>query len=76
MNVSELIEKLGEYPSEMRVVTRGYESGWHDITIFNEVKLLLNHNKEWWSGEHKEIGFGDDGECDEMALSIDGDNPL
>ena len=76
MNVGELIEKLKEYPSDMRVVTRGKESGWHDITEFGEVKLLLNANSDWWSGEHKEMWYGSYEEPDVVALSMNGYNPL
>ena len=75
MNVTELIKKLSEYPAEMRVVTQGYEGGWHDITEFEEIGLCLFANDDKYFGEHEEAELMyPKREADEVALSLDGLN--
>lgn len=54
MNVKELIELLGEYPSEMRVVVQGYEDGYDDASSLNvsRKQVKLNAGTEDWVGDH------------------------
>ena len=54
MNVKELIETLGEYPAEMRVVVQGYEDGYDDLSPeqLSKVKISLETGKERWEGMH------------------------
>ena len=54
MNVKELIEKLGEYPQDMRVVVQGYEDGYDDLTRsqIGSRKIALNTGKHSWEGMH------------------------
>ncbi len=56
MNVIELIEKLKEFPPNMRVVVEGYEGGYDDINRFKETGIIPNmntgSNKKWYYGEH------------------------
>jgi hypothetical protein len=51
MTVSELIEQLKSYPSDMRVLTLGYEGGYNDIVIKNR-PIELNINT-WYYGPHE-----------------------
>ena len=54
MNVKELIETLGEYPAEMRVVVQGYEDGYDDLSLeqLSKVKIALNIGQQRWEGTH------------------------
>ena len=54
MNVQELIEILGEYPQEMRVVVQGYEDGYDDLTSDQILKhkITLNTGRHSWEGVH------------------------
>ena len=66
MNVRELIEVLGEYPVEMRVVVQGYEDGYDDLSPeqLSRVKIVLDAGKERWEGKHGATGIrqSEDGE--------------
>lgn len=42
MTVKELIEKLGAFPEDMRVVVPGYEAGLDDVQEVREVQVELN----------------------------------
>lgn len=57
MNVKELIEVLGEYPAEMRVVVQGYEDGYDDLSGYSvkQRQVKLNVGKERWAGDHIEF---------------------
>jgi len=54
MTIAELIEKLKEYPQDLRVVVRGYEGGVDDVTYFEEMEIYLNYNTSWFYGKHEE----------------------
>ena len=76
MNVRDLIELLGEYPAEMRVVVQGYEDGYDDVerSRIAQTQVKLNAGKEQWEGDH--IGFEpsfdrvDDGDVVETVVAI------
>lgn len=54
MTIAELIEKLKKFPQDSRVVVRGYEGGVDDVTSIDDIKILLNYNKDaWYYGDHK-----------------------
>ena len=59
MTVKELSQILKTYPSDMRVVVSGYESGWDDINLSSLSKktVLLNYGKESYNGRHEEVYF-------------------
>ena len=59
MNVKELIEVLGEYPADMRVVVQGYEDGYDDLSPeqLSRVKIVLDAGKERWEGKHGATGI-------------------
>ena len=54
MTVSELIDKLKSYPSDMRVLTLGYEGGLNDISLgTNSVVFGHKGNEAWYYGPHE-----------------------
>ena len=61
MLVSELIELLREYPSDLLVVVNGYEEGYDDLSPrqISTAKISLNTGTHHWEGRHGEPGpFG------------------
>lgn len=57
MNVSELIEKLNDFPPDTRVVVRGYEGGFSDMDEIEETEIYLNCNTSWFYGPHEEVDY-------------------
>jgi len=55
MNVGQLIEQLKNYPPDLRVVSRGYEGGYDDIDSFEQLKIVLDYNDEWYYGKHEDV---------------------
>ena len=57
MNVKQLIDKLGEYPAETRVVVQGYEDGFDDVdaACVERRQVRLNVGKHDWAGDHMEF---------------------
>jgi hypothetical protein len=54
MTVSELIEQLRDYPSDMRVLTLGYEGGLNDISLgTNSIVFGHKGNEAWYYGPHE-----------------------
>jgi hypothetical protein len=55
MIVSELIEQLRNYPSDMRVLTLGYEGGFDDISVKTE-NIIFDYNDKdtWYMGRHED----------------------
>lgn len=54
MTVNELIEQLKNYPSNMRVLTLGYEGGLNDISLgTNSVVFGYKGNEAWYYGPHE-----------------------
>ena len=56
MTVKELMELLGKYPDDLRVVVNGYEDGYDDISpkrIFT-TKIQLDAGTHDWEGQHNE----------------------
>ena len=60
MNISELIQVLKEYPSDMRVVVNGYECGYDDLSPdrVSVAKISLNAGKHSYEGKHGELYDG------------------
>ena len=54
MNVNQLIKRLQMYPPDLRVVVRGYEGGYNDVDIFENLKIVLNYHEEWYYGKHED----------------------
>ena len=58
MTVGELIQKLNEYPQDMRVLTLGYEGGLDDIDVkFDSVVFNVNDKDTWYLGPHDYVGY-------------------
>ena len=62
MTVNELINKLLDYPSNMRVLTLGYEGGYHDIRLDNNdiVFDVKRGDGAWYYGPHECVKFTDE----------------
>ncbi len=54
MTIAELIELLGGYPPELRVVVDSYEEGYDDLSPNQMIvqKICLNTGTESWQGMH------------------------
>jgi hypothetical protein len=58
MTVAELIEQLRDYPSDMRVLTLGYEGGYDDICLkTKDIVFNVNSKDTWYLGSHDEPGM-------------------
>ena len=70
LNVKELIELLGEYPGEMRVVVDGYEDGYDDVNrnYVEPVKVKLHTGKHRWEGRHQELGIKEADDSDAVEV--------
>lgn len=64
MTVRELIESLSKIEDqEVKVMVRGYEGGYNDIVIGNDIEdntpaiidVALDVNDEWYYGRHERI---------------------
>lgn len=60
MTVAELIEQLKNYPSDMRVLTLGYEGGYNDVKL-NTEEIVFNFSKNdaWYYGPHERVQLTD-----------------
>ena len=58
MNVRDMIDLLGRYPEDMRVVVNGYEQGYDDLSPeqISVVPITLNTGKHDWDGRHGDPG--------------------
>ena len=56
MTVRELIDLLGGYPGDVRVVVNGYEEGYDDLSPrqISIVPIALNTGVHDWEGRHGE----------------------
>lgn len=60
MTVNELIEQLKNYPSDMRVLTLGYEGGYNDINLkTEEIIFNFSQNDAWYYGPHERVKLTD-----------------
>jgi hypothetical protein len=55
MTIAELIQTLSQYDPHLPVVVKGYEGGFNDVSIIEEITLESNVNTEYWYGAHEEI---------------------
>lgn len=53
MKVSDLIELLKRQPPDLRVILKGYENGYADISGLRERSIKLDVNPQWWNGPHE-----------------------
>ncbi len=70
MIVQELINRLREYPSNMRVLTLGYEGGLNDISLgTNDVVFGHKDNEAWYYGPHEYAKYvGEDNKGTECLI--------
>ena len=60
MTVNELIEQLKSYPSDMRVLTLGYEGGYDDIGLkTKDIVFNVNSKDTWYYGPHECVKYTD-----------------
>ncbi len=54
MNVRAIVEVLGQYPEDMRIVVNGFEEGYDDLSpeFLSVVELALNANRYRFVGRH------------------------
>lgn len=72
MTVIELIEALGKFPPETRVVVAGYEGGYNDISKIDDKRLQLDAYTEWWYGQHDDAKDG----SGVAAIYLSGENRM
>ena len=54
VTVNELVQLLVKYPPGLRVVVKGYENGYDDLSPeqLSMVRIALNTGKHPWEGQH------------------------
>lgn len=52
MTVAELIARLNEFPQDMLVLGRGYETGFDPIETVETVEVVKQKDPSWWDGEY------------------------
>ena len=57
MTVKELVELLGKYPDDLRVVVNGYEDGYDDVSPerISVIKIQLDTQIHDWEGQHSDF---------------------
>jgi hypothetical protein len=69
MTVSELIEQLKNYPSDMRILTLGYEGGYNDVDLkTEEIVFNFSKNDPWYYGPHESVRFSEDDKGTECLI--------
>jgi len=68
MTVQELIQHLEKLDPNTRVIIRGYEGGYNDITNIADIPIKLNVNTAWYYGVHEEVLTDED--ADEHAYLL------
>ena len=60
MTVKELIEKLQTLDPNLRVFVSGYEGGYDDAAIPNNIMdIALDYHDEWYYGKHEDANMVD-----------------
>ncbi len=54
MTVKELIEQLQQLDPDLHVFTSGYEGGYNDVYVGEEMEIALNVHDEWYYGKHED----------------------
>lgn len=52
MKAKEHIDLLKNFPPDQKVVIRGYEGGFNDITELRRVRVVHQPNSKWYYGEY------------------------
>ena len=54
MTVKELIEQLQQLDPDLHVFTQGYEGGYEDVYVDEDVmEIALDVHEEWYYGKHE-----------------------
>ena len=66
MTASELITLLQEQPRDIKIVVRGYEDGYNDVSRLIPVNISQDKNDKWYYGEY----FKNDAEGSIAAIEL------
>lgn len=58
MTVKQLIEQLQQLDPDLHVFTSGYEGGFDDVYVGEEMEIALNVHDEWYYGKHESADSG------------------
>ena len=72
MTVKELVELLGKYPNDLRVVVNGYEDGFDDLSPerISVIKIQLDTQIYDWEGQHNDF-YGSEKETTDDAKIVE-----
>ena len=72
MTVKELVEHLGKYPDDLRVVVNGYEDGFDDVSPerISVIKIQLDTQIYDWEGQHSDF-YGSEAEITDDAEIVE-----
>ena len=70
MTVKELMEFLGKYPDDLRVVVNGYEDGYDDILPerISTRKIQLDAGTHDWEGKHNDPPYETEATTDDAKI--------
>jgi hypothetical protein len=54
MTVKQLIEQLQQLDPNLHVFTAGYEGGYNDVYVGEEMEIALDVHEEWYYGKHED----------------------
>lgn len=54
MTVKQLIEQLQQLDPNLHVFTAGYEGGYNDVYVSEEMEIALDVHEEWYYGKHED----------------------
>lgn len=72
MTASELITLLQGQPPDIKIVVRGYEDGYNDISQLKPVKISKDKNSKWYYGEYSKNNI----ESCIAAIELFGENKM
>ncbi|MBI4353585.1 MAG: hypothetical protein HY593_06660 [Candidatus Omnitrophica bacterium] len=52
MKIKDLIEKLKTFPTDTKVLVRGYEDGYDDVVLVEEKTVVKDQDAPDWNGEY------------------------
>ncbi len=72
MTVKELVELLGKYPDDLRVVVNGYEDGFDDLSPerISVIKIQLDTQIHDWESQHSDF-YGSEKEISDDAEIVE-----
>ena len=70
MTVKELMDELAKLPAECRVVVQGYEDGFDDVAVIEQILVEKNPDDAWYYGRF--VSASDVGEDSPSGCGIPG----